>query len=90
MDLLFEVKRILGFTGGGVYKRIDENRELLELLRREAPCFLASNSWVEGWLASNDEFFVALVSTVPIAEGRFIGQAQCRSGAFPRSFPGKR
>jgi hypothetical protein len=32
MKLLSKVKNILGFTGGGVRKRIDENRELLELL----------------------------------------------------------
>lgn len=85
-----KVKNILGFTGGGVHKRIDENRELLELLQRDAPEFLATHSWVEGWLSSNDEFFVALELNVPITEGRFLGQAQSRSGDFPRPWPGKR
>lgn len=30
------VKKILGRHHGGIYKRIDENRELLELLQRAA------------------------------------------------------
>lgn len=89
MDLLSKVKRILGWTGGGVHKRIDENRELLELLQREAPDFLASHSWVEGWLKSNDEFFSALASTVPIDEGQFLAQAQRQPTVFPRAWPGK-
>jgi hypothetical protein len=84
------VKRILGWVGGGVHKRIDENRELLELLQREAPEFLASHWWVEGWLASNDEFFSALASSVPITEGLFLGQAKRQPTEFPRPWPGKR
>ena len=88
--LLSKVKHILGFTGGGVHKRVDENRELLELLQREAPAFLGSHPWVETWLASNDEFFVALASNVPITEGRFLGQAQRRPDEFPRPWPGRR
>jgi hypothetical protein len=90
MDLLSKMKSILGFAGGGVHKRIDENRELLELLQREAPEFLASHRWVEGWLASNDEFFVALASNVPITEGLFVAQARRRPDEFPRPWPGKR
>jgi hypothetical protein len=89
MELLSKVKSILGWTGGGVHKRIDENRELLELLQRDAPEFLAAHCWVEGWLASNDEFFSALASSVPITEGRFLGQAQRRPTEFPRPWPGK-
>jgi hypothetical protein len=90
MELLSKVKSILSWTGGGVHKRIDENRELLELLQREAPEFLASHRWVEGWLASNDEFLSALASSVPITEGRFLGQTQRRPTEFPRPWPGKR
>lgn len=83
-----DVRRILGFVGGGVHKRIDENRELLELLQREAPALLERHFWVEGWLSSNDEFFVELASSVPITEGRFLGQAQRRPQEFPRPWPG--
>jgi hypothetical protein len=90
MTLLSKVQSILGFTGGGVHKRIDENRELLELLQREAPDFLVSHIWVEGWLASNDEFFVALASNVPISVGRFLKQAQRHPVEFPRPWSSKR
>jgi len=85
---LAKVRRILGFTGGGVHKRIDENRELLELLQKEAPQFLAKHFWVEGWLRSNDEFFAALEQAVPIEEGQFLGQALRRPDSFPRPWPG--
>ena len=89
IDILTSVKNILGFAGGGVHKRIDENRELLELLQRDAPVFLESHPWVEGWIASNDEFFVSLEKTVPISKGRFLCQALSRSESFPRPWPGK-
>lgn len=45
---------------GGLIKRIDENRELLEVLQRDAPAFLADHPCVVGWIASNDAFFVQL------------------------------
>jgi hypothetical protein len=83
-----DIKPILGFTGGGVHKRIDENRELLDLLQREAPEFLRSHRWVEGWLACHDEFFVALESKVPITAGRYLTQARMNPGKFPRPWPG--
>ncbi len=90
MQTLSKVKKILGFTGGGVHKRIDENRELLELLQRDAPQFLESHFWVEGWLANNDAFFSALASSVPIKEGLFLEQVKSRFTQFPRPWPGKR
>lgn len=88
--LLTVVRKILGFAGGGVHKRIDENRELFELLQRKAPEFLASNPWVESWLQNNDEFFVALADSVPLTEGRFLAQAQSRTDLFPRPWPAKK
>lgn len=48
-----------GSTGGLIH-RIDENRELLELLQEKAPAFLKANPWVEGWIKANDEFFIQL------------------------------
>ena len=85
--LLSNVRRILGWTGGGVHKRIDENRELLELLQEEAPEFLARNPWVTGWLKSNDAFFVELAEAVPLEEGRFLSFAKRYPGQFPRAWP---
>lgn len=49
-----KVRKIIGFNGGGVYKRIDENRELLELLTEKAPDLLASHPWVVCMRSTND------------------------------------
>ncbi len=86
---LARVRQILGFSGGGVHKRIDENRELLELLQKEAPELLAKHFWIEGWLASNDEFFVDLAGAVPIEQGRFLSATKIPGLCFPRAWPGR-
>lgn len=83
-DLVHQVRRIMGWTGGGVHKRIDENRELLELLRDKAPDFLELNPWVISWLESNDTFLSALARAVPITDGRFLEQALMFPADFPR------
>jgi hypothetical protein len=87
--LLTRVRTILGFVGGGVHKRIDENRELLELLQSEAPEFLSKHHWVEGWIRSHDDFFVDLAGTVPIEKGTFLGQAVRNPERFPRPWPSR-
>jgi hypothetical protein len=53
---LHAIKQVCQRSQAGVFKRIDENRELLELLQNEAPALLAKCPWIEGWLASQDEF----------------------------------
>lgn len=50
---------VLEKVGGGVHKRVDENRELVELLRKKAPALLQEFPWAEDWLRSNDEVFTA-------------------------------
>lgn len=75
-------------TAGGIYKRIDENRELLQLLRAEAPQFLEKNSWVVGWIRSNDEFLTALEPHVLVERPLFAKRAEgCPGGMFPRPWP---
>lgn len=72
---------VLTFSQRGVFKRIDENRELLELLQREAPDFLERFGWVEGWIHSQDEFLVDLSKFVP-------DEYQPKhSYKFPRPYP---
>jgi hypothetical protein len=71
---------------GGVFKRIDENRELLELLQARAPKFLEDCFWVEGWLQQQDEFLNALSQTVPAPNARF-NPARMPPGVFPRPWP---
>ena len=54
------IESVMKFTGGGIFKRIDENRELLELLQRESPEFLQKHPWVNLWIEAQDEFFTEL------------------------------
>lgn len=44
----------------GVYKRIDENRELLELLIQETPELFKTHGWIRGWFKCQDEYLLAL------------------------------
>jgi len=85
------LKRILGWVGGGVYKRIDENRELLELLRREAPDLVTKHPEIIGWLQSHDNFFCELEAVMPPEDVQF-GPRQQMQGSdypgFPRPWPG--
>lgn len=84
------LQHIIGFVSGGVHKRIDENRELLELLLREAPDFMERHSWVEGWLLGHDQFFVAVEQAVPVSKGQYLGAAKRPNSRFPRPWPGRR
>lgn len=82
-----KVRKIIGLNGGGVYKRIDENRELLELLTEKAPDLLASHPWVVSWLDSQDQFLCELASVVPVTEGVFIPGSPHTPPVFPRPWP---
>lgn len=79
------LRKILGWSAGGVHKRIDENRELLELLWEEAPEFITKHQWVRNWIKNNDEFFTELLTAVPIEDGRFLSRV--KTGQFPRPWP---
>lgn len=68
---------------GGIYKRIDENRELLALLERDAPAFLQAHPWVIGWLQRNEDFLAFLAANVPV-EGCFF---QPNFGGPDHQFP---
>ena len=80
-----KVEAICARLGRGVFKRIDENRELLELLQREMPDFVERHPWIEGWIKSQDEFLVELAKATE-SEKMLAGQ----TSAFPRAWPGKR
>lgn len=58
---LASIQEVINNHSRGIYKRIDENRELMELLARDhGPYFLERNPWVGGWLGSQDNFLDAL------------------------------
>lgn len=81
---LADIKNVLNFSVRGVYKRIDENRELLELLQNKNPDFLREHFWIEGWLGCQDIFLVNLAQFVPSDDQRV------KEGRYPRPWPGKR
>lgn len=65
----------------GLYKRIDENRELLECLQREAPELMVRCPWIAGWIAGQDSFLVDMLNALGWLP-------TCPSGArFPRPWP---
>lgn len=69
---------VLNFAGGGIHKRIDENRELLELLQQEVPELLEKKVWLNGWIKSQDDFLTELAKAA---------QMQVTPGHEPRPFP---
>lgn len=78
------VEDVLTQSHRGIYKRIDENRELLELLLEKAPDFLQKHFWVEGWLRGQDEFLGDLLAALPVPK-------PVESADYPRPWPtGKR
>jgi len=79
-----ELAFALEVAGGGVHKRIDENREFLELLQEKASQLLSECPWVVGWIQSHDEFFTALAETPEMT--RLQPRFKTRPG-FPRSWP---
>jgi len=69
---------------GGLVKRIDENRELLELLQERVPQFVSSHPWLVGWIQANDNFFTQL-------EGILETHQMLRMPKdYPRPWPGVR
>ena len=77
-----ELRDVIKNTAGGIYKRIDENRELLHLLMEKHPEVLAKSPWIEGWVRSNDHYFLTLLHS--------LGLPLYRTGYpnMPRPFPG--
>lgn len=75
---------ICAATERGIHKRIDENRELLELLQQESPDLLDRCPWVEGWINSQDRFLFDLA----VAAGTE-NPTGLATGRFPRPWPGR-
>lgn len=79
------VRYVLGHRQSGVFKRIDENRELMELLQEAAPEFIQKHPWVMGWLEPQDDFLSEL------AQASGLQNHHIRAGqGFPRPYPLKR
>lgn len=86
-DKIELVKKILERHYGGVYKRIDENRELLDVLQREAPELLAKRPWIVGWLEAQDGFLCDLEAVVSPTDVQFPERRGSLNQNFPRPWP---
>lgn len=62
---LNQIDQILSRHHGGLLKRVDENRELLDLLNQKFPAVMNENSWVKSWLSSQDQFLNELLKHGP-------------------------
>ena len=70
---------------GGIYKRLDEGRELLETIKKECPEMLGNQFWIEGWLKSQDQFILDLIEASE-AKDRLVHPGS----RFPRPWPGSK
>ena len=81
--LLHKIRVLCTQTEGkrGIWKRLDENRKLLEFLQQNAPDLLIHFPFIEGWLGNNDIFFMNLLTllelplspyTCPVKQHRLI------------------
>ena len=64
--------------GRGVWKQIDENRQLLELLMEDVPELLKKKPWIIAWCTKRDEFLTKLAK---------ITKTENRLQNFPRPWP---
>lgn len=82
---LQKLEHVLRYSEAGIFKRIDENRELMELLQKDAPEFVHKHPWVMGWLESQDNFLSEL------AQASGLQSHHIRAGqGFPCPYPLKR
>jgi len=63
---LTQIEAVLERSQGGLGKRIDENRELLELLYLNAPVLMKEKPWIASWLHSQDEFLNDLAKAASV------------------------
>lgn len=75
------------FGSYGIHKRLDENRELMQLIFNQAPEFLEKFPWIEGWLQTQDAFFLAIIDALQVPHP-YAGTT-ADNGKFPRPWPKK-
>lgn len=68
--------------GRGIWKQIDENRQLLQFLQEELPDFLEKAVWVESWIRDTDVFLNCLLTLLDAKQPR-------PSPFFPRPWTGR-
>lgn len=57
---------IIKKSEGGIEKRLDENRELLETIISKTPKLLKDNPWIVNWIKSNEEYLLKITGAANI------------------------
>lgn len=71
-------------NGRGIWKRIDENRELLQFLQKQAPDVIEKFSFIETWIAQQDIFLVVLEQILQLEK-----DPGFKNSRFPRPWTGE-
>ena len=71
-------------AGRGIWKRIDENRELLVCIQEHAPDLLKRCPWIDGWIAGTDIFLNDLAAAIEIDVPEWMAMLHT-----PRPWPGR-
>lgn len=79
---LQNIEKACETVSGGIYKRVDENREIIQTLYKHAPEFVKNNEHVIGWLSAQDEFLTEISKNVAVKEPKFKP-----TNRFPRPYP---
>ena len=69
--------------GRGIWKTIDENREVLEFIRTHAPNVLKRCPWIESWTMDMDIFLNGLKNALGLPD------SSNAEPELPRPWPGK-
>ncbi|HID6148202.1 TPA: hypothetical protein ACXGW1_003639 [Escherichia coli] len=85
-EKLEALEKVISKTNRGIFKRIDENRELLELLYEKAPELMDKCFWIRCWIESQDEFLSKLAEISGV-ENRTYNLTPDKP--YPRPFPKK-
>lgn len=85
-EKLNDVINVIKTNERGVHKRIDENRELLDLLQCEDPAFIKRCFWVRGWLASQDRFLCELADVSGVDNSVSYTEQKIYPRPFPKNF----
>ncbi|ECH9341649.1 hypothetical protein F4V72_23420 [Salmonella enterica subsp. diarizonae] len=79
-EKLEALEHVISQSCRGIHKRIDENRELLALLYKEAPELMDKCFWIHGWIESQDKFLNELADVSGVKN-------PFPSSNYPRPFP---
>ncbi|EGZ4525061.1 hypothetical protein WKV47_24125 [Salmonella enterica] len=63
---LDNIINIIKKSEGGLEKRLDENRELLETIISKTPKLLKDNPWIVNWIKSNEEYLLKIAGAANI------------------------